>query len=131
MPPYVVLIVCKAVLLPFSSPIDEANAKYTGYQPFAWDTEHSVMHCRRHQIQVYDVSESLGAAPRPFTPFQCNMTGILEGARWNERHTKWKYWKSACPTPIIDTRTGKVLDWKLPECGGDPGTVICEVDTAI
>jgi hypothetical protein len=36
----------------------------------------------------------------------------------------------ACPVPIINTITGEVIAWKLPDCG-HRDTVVCEVDTAI
>ena len=131
MPPVVVLIVCKAVLSPIQSPLDQHNAKYTGWQPFQWDTTNSVMHCRRHEIQMYDPAVDQGADPQPFSQFQCMTSGIMAGIEFDRRHRNWKTWRTACPTPIVDTRTGKIIGWKPPECGGKRGTVICEQDTPI
>lgn len=131
MPPFVVLVVCKVAFLPYATPLDEYNSKYTHYQPYTWDTTDSVMHCRREQIQVFDPSVSQGADPQPFNQFQCRRAGILAGLGWDALHKNWKTWRTACPTPIVDTRTGKTIGWKMPECGGESGTVICEKDSSI
>ena len=47
--------------------------------------------------------------------------GFELGICWT--HTSWL-------VPIVDTRTGDVIAWKMPECG-KRATVICEVDAEI
>jgi hypothetical protein len=51
---------------------------------------------------------------------------------WDDAHrnTPWRVWRVGCPSPIVDTRTGTVIGYKLPECG-HRDTVICEVDSVI
>lgn len=130
MDPIVVLFVCKVVLLPYDTPRDEYNAQWTHHQPFRWATEHSKMVCKRKEIQVFDQAAAMGADPRPFTPNQCLQTSIMEGAKWDLSHNRYKFWRSACPTPIVDTRSGKIIGWKIPECPLKDG-VVCELDITI
>jgi hypothetical protein len=54
------------------------------------------------------------------------------GVQWDQSHksSKYRFWRVACPVPIVDTRTGEVIAWKMPDCG-HRDTVVCEVDTAI
>jgi hypothetical protein len=42
----------------------------------------------------------------------------------------WRFWRFACPVPTIDTKTGEVVGWHLPDCG-HRDTVICETDSVI
>lgn len=132
MPAAVVLIICKTVSVPHASSTDKANAAYTGHNPREWATEHSMMVCRRQEVQVYDQSAALGADPRPFTPIECQRSGVMLGAQWDVGHpnSAYRFWRFACPVPIVDTRTGDVIAWKMPECG-HRDTVVCEVDTEI
>ena len=130
MPPFVVLIVCKVALLPLT-PAEEHNAKFTKHQKSVWAVDKGKMHCRRHEIQVYDADVTNGADPQPFSKNRCQWAGIMQGSRWNETHKRYKWFRTACPTPVVDTRTGKVLDWLLPDCGAFDGKIICERDTAI
>ena len=130
MPPYVVLIVCKVAMLPMT-PLEEHNAKYTGYEKTEWAIEHGKMQCRRHEIQVYDADLAKGADAVPFSQNRCQRTGIMEGAKWNATHSRYKWWRTACPTPMVNTETGKIVGWKLPDCGANYGQVICEQDTQI
>lgn len=127
MPAVVVLIVCKVIL---GDP--DENSKYTGYRASEWDTTDSVMHCRRHEIQLYDIAEAQGADPQPFNQWRCNQAGAMEGAAFDRSHTDkpWRYRKHACPVPIVNDK-GTIVAWKIPECGSEHGTVICEGDTPI
>lgn len=128
MPAVVVLVVCKTVI---AGP-DDPNSTYTGYQNREWATEHSMMICRRQEIQVFDVAESMGADTQPFNTKRCQTSGLMLGAGWDVGHPKsqYRFWRVACPTPIINTITGEVIAWKLPDCG-HRDTVRCEVDTPI
>jgi len=128
MPAAVVLIVCKTVI---AGP-DDQNSQYTGYENREWATEHSMMICRRQEVQLYDQAESMGAAAQPFNLQRCQRSGIMLGAEWDAGHrgSKYRFWRVACPVPIVDTRTGDIIAWKMPECPA-PSTVVCEVDTAI
>lgn len=128
MPAAVVLIVCKTAI---AGPPDQ-NAAFTGAENRVWATEHSMMVCRRHEVQLYDQSEALGAAAQPFNLQRCQRSGIMLGVQWNESHksSSYRFWRVACPVPIVDTRTGDVIAWKMPECG-NRDTVICEVDAEI
>lgn len=128
MPAAVVLIVCKTVI---AGPADQ-NSKYTGYENREWATEHSMMVCRRQEIQLFDQAEGQGADPQPFNLKRCQMSGIMLGAQWDAGHrgSSYRFWRVACPVPIIDTRTGDIIAWKMPECG-HRDTVRCEVDAEI
>jgi hypothetical protein len=128
MPAAVVLIVCKTVI---AGPEDQ-NAKYTGYENREWATEHSMMVCRRQEVQLYDQANAVGAASQPFNLQRCQRSGIMLGSQWDASHksSSWRFWRVACPVPIVDTRTGDVIAWKMPECG-HRATVRCEIDTEI
>ena len=130
MPAVVVLIVCKTIVA--GQP--DQNAKWTGYQNLEWATEHSMMVCQRHEMQLFDQSEALGAQPQPFTQDRCMMSAVTLASEWNASHsgTQYRVWRVACPTPI---RSGKsandpIVGWVLPDCGHRE-TVVCELDTAI
>ncbi len=137
-PPILVLIVCKTVL---AGPPDQ-NTAFTGYENLDWATEHSMMVCRRNEIQLYDPVEGmrLSAADDPAPPLnpnfaiasQCARAGIRLATDWDRTHknTRWRVWRVGCPSPIVDTRTGTVIGYKLPECG-HRDTVICETDSVI
>ena len=58
-PPILVLIVCKTVL---AGLLDE-NAKFTGYENLQCAIKHSMMVCRRNEIQLYDPSEGARLSP--------------------------------------------------------------------
>ena len=58
MPAAVVLIVCKTAI---AGP-EDPNADYTGAENLEWATEHSMMVCRRQEVQLYDRAEAMGAA---------------------------------------------------------------------
>ena len=125
--PFVSLIICKVILLPHPDAVAEANSKFTHHQPFAFDVSDSVMHCRVKKIPLTPIDG--GDAP-PNT-WACTRAGITEAARWDTTHQRWKVWKTACPAPIVDLKTGKIIAWSSPDCGGERGTVICEVDHSI
>jgi hypothetical protein len=74
----------------------------------------------------------MGADERPFTTLECQRSGIMLGAEWDIAHPKsaYRFWRVACPVPTVNTETGEVLAWTLPDCGHQD-TVICEKDTAI
>ena len=63
---------------------------------------------------------------------QCARAGIRLSMDWDDAHrnTPWRVWRVGCPSPIVDTRTGTVIGYKLPECG-HRDTVVCEVDFVI
>lgn len=137
MPAVLVVIACKVVFSPIEDPIQQANAGFTGYKPFEWATKHSQMECRRHEVQLFDSSAAMGADPIPFTPFQCMRASWQVRMDWDRGHsnTNWRVWRTACPVPIKDTSTDKVIAWKLPECPRinykDRVAVHCEVDSMI
>ena len=130
MPPAVVLIVCKSVAVPFVNDRDAHNAKYTGHESRQWAIEGSMMQCRRKEVQLFDQSEAMGAAAQPFNQQRCQRAGLLEGIKWDAQHSTYKFWRVACPVPIVDASTGEVIAWQMPGCG-HRDTVVCEVDTAI
>ena len=124
MPAIVVLIVCKVAI---GGPPDQ-NAGMTGNQNLVWATEHSMMACRRHEVAMFNPGE-----PRKVpTPNSCQRSGIKLGVEWDAAHrsSNYRFWRVACPTPIVDLRTGETVGWQLPECG-HRDTVVCENDTAI
>lgn len=128
MPTAIVLIVCKTVV---AGPPDQ-NAAYTGYENREWATENSMMVCRRQEVEVFDQAEAQGADAQPFNMQRCQRSGIRLGAEWDVAHrsSSYRFWRVACPVPVIDTQTGRILAWKMPECG-HRDTVICEADTEI
>ena len=133
MPTAIVLIVCKTMS---AGPADP-SAKFTGHENLKWATEHSMMICRRHEVQMYDQAEAQGATSQQFSQVRCQRAGIVLGVNWDRSHrgSKYRFWRVACPVPIVDTRTGEVLAYKMPECPRinkqDRVAVHCEVDTSI
>lgn len=136
--PDLVLIVCKTKL---AGPPDQ-NESFTHWQNREWDTEGSMMVCRRLEVQLYDPTE--GAKLRanddpafPLTPNfadagQCARAGIRLSMDWDQAHeaTPWRVWRVGCPVPMIDSQTGRIVGYQLPDCGHHD-TVICEVDSVI
>ncbi|MGA7455831.1 MAG: hypothetical protein WBW51_00685 [Methyloceanibacter sp.] len=137
-PPVLVLIVCKTVL---AGPPDQ-NAAYTKWENLDWATEHSMMVCRRNEVQLYDPVEGMRLTPAddpapPLNPnfavaSQCARAGVRLATDWDQAHrnTPWRVWRVGCPAPIVDMRTGALIGYKLPECG-HRDTVICETDSVI
>ena len=132
-PPVLVLIVCKTVL---AGPADQ-NAAFTHYENLEWATEHSMMVCRRHEIQLFDrgvvlIDKAVALNPNFAMASQCARAWIRLATDWDQSHrnTPWRVWRVGCPTPIVDLRTGTVIGYKLPECG-HRDTVICETDSVI
>jgi hypothetical protein len=137
-PPILVLIVCKTI----SAGGPDENARFTGAKELEWATEHSMMVCRRNEVQLYDPAEGmrLNANDDPVPPLnpnfamqaQCARAGMQLARDWDQSHKNsvWRVWRVGCPAPIVDIRTGALIGYKLPECGHRE-TVICEVDSAI
>lgn len=133
MPAQLALIVCKVEFV--GTPTE--NDRYTGHRETKWNTEGGVMHCRRHAIDLYSETDST------FSQFDCNFAGVRLGAGFDRANadSPWRFFKFACPVPTIDTNTGEILAWTLPECGSLPGTssapgddrglIECEGDTPI
>jgi hypothetical protein len=133
LPAVVVLIVCKTIV---AGPEDQ-NAAYTGYENLEWATEDSMMVCRRQEIKLEDgallqATPAMPAAPQPFNVQRCQRSGIMMGTQWDASHrgSKYRFWRVACPVPIVDTQTGDIIAWKMPECG-HVDTVRCEADSEI
>lgn len=133
MPAAVVLFVCKVAFTPYASITDEHNAKYTGHKPFEWATEHSMMECRRLRVDLHNPDDPKAE----FTIPKCLRASWQVRMGWDKAHdnSNWRVWATACPVPIANTATGKIIDWKMPECPRvnkkDRVAVHCEVDTAI
>ena len=131
MPAVIVLIVCKTLI---AGPPDQ-NTTFTKSENLKWATEHSMMVCRREEVDMYDRAVDAGAQPRPFTPQECQRSAMSLGPNWDMSHknSRYRFWRVACPVPIVRTnpdKTEDIIAWKLPDCG-HRDTVICEVDTAI
>ena len=137
-PTILVVIACKTVL---AGPPDQ-NAAFTHYENRQWATEHSMMVCRRNEVQLFDPAEGMRLSEKddPVPPLQANLAMQSQCARagmqlamdWDQSHKNsiWRVWRVGCPAPIVDTRTGALIGYKLPECGHRE-TVICETDSAI
>lgn len=137
-PPVLVLIVCKVAI----AGAPDQNAAMTGAENLKWATEDSMMVCRRHEIQLYDPAEGsrLSPADDPATPLnpnladggQCARVGMGVATNWDQAHhnSPWRVWRVGCPAPIVDLRTGRIIGYKLPDCGHQD-TVRCEVDSVI
>jgi hypothetical protein len=137
-PPVLVLIVCKTI----SAGEPDMNAGFTHHENLEWATEHSMMVCRRSEIQLFDPAEGMKLNPQddPVIPLnpnfadmtQCARAGIRLSMDWDQSHqnTPWRVWRVGCPAPIVDIRTGALIGYKLPECG-HRDTVICETDSVI
>lgn len=128
MPTKIGVIVCKTVEAPFASELDAYNARWTGHESRKWDTAGNMMHCRRFEERVEHSSDP----KEKFTPQKCQRSALMTGIAWDMAHrsSPYRFWRVMCPVPIIDTKTGAVIAWKVPECG-HRDTVICEIDTAI
>jgi hypothetical protein len=109
MPAAVVLIVCKTVI---AGPPDQ-NAPYTGYENREWATEHSMMVCRRQEVQLFDQAESLGAAAQPFNLQRCQRSGIMLGTQWDAGHrgSSYRFWRVACPRLTPKPAVAHVSYW--------------------
>ena len=91
-PPVLVLIVCKTIS---GGPADQ-NEAYTHWQNLDWATEHSMMVCRRNEIQLFDPVEGMRLSPvddpaPPLNPNfadagQCARAGIRLATDWDEAH---------------------------------------------
>lgn len=127
MPAVLVLIVCKTL-----PGITDENSSFTKWESRPWATEHSMMVCRRQEIQLYDQAVDQGAKERPMTPDQCIHSGPLVSIAWDQSHkgSPYRVWRYACPTPMMDAQTHQIVGWAIPDCG-HRDTVICEVDSAI
>jgi hypothetical protein len=137
-PPVLVLIVCKVMVA--GDP--DQNTSFTGAENLEWATEHSMMVCRRNEVQLYDPIEGMRLSPAddpapPLNPnfaiaTQCARAGIRLAVDWDQSHksSQWRVWRVGCPAPIVDLRTGALIGYKLPECS-HRDTVICETDSAI
>ena len=137
-PPILVLIVCKTI----SAGGPDDNAAFTGVKELQWATEHSMMVCRRNEVQLFDPAEGMRLSEKddPVPPLQANLAMQSQCARagmqlamdWDQSHKNsiWRVWRVGCPAPIVDTRTGALIGYKLPECGHRE-TVICETDSGI
>lgn len=137
-PPVLVLIVCKTM----AAGVPDPNAAFTQAENLQWATEHSMMVCRRSEVQLYDPAEGMRLNPTDdpapalnanlAIPGQCARAGMPLATEWNNAHrgTPWRVWKVGCPAPIVDLRTGALIGYKLPECS-HRDTVICEVDSEI
>jgi hypothetical protein len=131
MPAAIVLIVCKTVI---AGPEDQ-NAAYTKVENRAWAIENSMMVCRRQVIPIHDTAADLGATPitpNLFDHSTCARIGIPIGVAWDQAHrsSAYRFWRVGCPAPIVDTRNGRIIGYKMPECG-HRDTVRCEVDAEI
>lgn len=128
MPPVVVLIVCKIAFLGG----EDANSQFTGWRNTEWAYEHSMMICRRQEVQVYDAAVDQGADPIPFNKMACMRAAPMLAAQFDvdSRDKPWRVWRTACPVPTVNTKTGEILSWTLPDCG-HRDTVICERDSVI
>jgi len=137
-PPILVVIACKIV---FAGPPDQ-NSQYTHWENTQWATENSMMICQRHEVQLYDPVEGMKLNPQDdpapalnpnFAQLsQCARAGVGLQIEWDASHkgTPWRVWKIGCPVPIVDTQTGKLIGYKLPECG-HRDTVVCLTDSQI
>lgn len=128
MTPAIVLIVCLTQQV--GSP--DENDKYTLHENREWVYVNSMMSCRREVIEVVDGAELKGASPQPFNTHRCMASAIRLATEWDLSHRSGNYrvWRVACPTPTVDTATGEIVGWVLPDCGHRE-TVICEKDTVI
>ena len=131
--PVVVLIVCKTVLLP-STGVDAENSAFTKHENREFAVEHGMLVCRREEVQMFDTAEAQGADPQTFNQQRCTASAVRLGSQWDIDHTgtnnSYRTWRVACPTPMIDTQTGKIVGWVLPDCG-HRDTVLCEKDSVI
>jgi hypothetical protein len=106
-PPVLVLIVCKTVL----AGAPDHNASYTHWENLQWATEHSMMVCRRNEIQLYDPVEGMKLSPSddpapPLNPNfadfgQCARAGIRLSMDWDDAHrnSPWRVWRVGCRRP--------------------------------
>lgn len=129
MTPAIVLIVC---LSQPAGQVDQ-NSGFTGHENREWVYQNSKMVCRREVMELVDGAELKGADPQPFNTQRCIASAVRLATDWDLSHkdsSKYRVWRVACPTPTIDTQTGKIVGWVLPDCGHRE-TVICEKDTVI
>jgi len=129
MPPIVVMIVCKTVPDPVSTDeITVWNDKVTGHRSRDWAIEDGKMHCRRSQVQLYNH----GNPDATLTPDACVRSAISMAMKWEQEHfsSDWMVKWVACPTPGMDLRSGRIVQWIIPDCGHRE-TTVCENDIVI
>jgi hypothetical protein len=130
MPPILTLVVCKVVLGE-----EDANSRFTHHRASEWDYSEGVMHCRLHEIELYDVAEAQGADPMPFTPMACMRAAMTLGPQFDIAHKDkpWRFWRAACPVPIRSgpKETDPIIGWAKPACPRKDGTVVCESPSEI
>lgn len=126
----IVLVICKTLLV--SDPSDDPNSKFTGWEDREWATEHSMMVCKREVVSIMDGSEMNGADARPLTKQACMASAIRLGVEWDQKHrsSSYRVWRVACPTPMVNTETGEIVGWVLPDCG-HRDVVTCLKDSVI
>ena len=134
-PPVLVLIVCKTIL---AGPPDQ-NAAFTHWENLRMgdaalddgvpaQRDSALRPGGRHEAQSGRRSRAAAQSEFRRNFGQCARAGIRLAMDWDDAHrnTPWRVWRVGCPSPIVDTRTGTVIGYKLPECG-HRDTVICEI----
>jgi hypothetical protein len=117
MPAVAVLILCKSEPAPEDANQNDADTKRT---PRKWVYENSMMVCRKEETP-------LNWIPGALNPTTCQRSAIMEMVNYEQAHPTDEYqpWRVACPSPVVDTGTGRIIDWVMPGCG-HKDTVKCE-----
>jgi len=80
-----------------------------------------------------DPAADKGAEPQPFNENRCRQSASMLGPNWDSANSgsKFRFWRFACPVPIINDITKEIIGFKIPDCPTKDGTIVCDVDSAI
>ena len=137
------IIACRTVDLTGQKGRHDPALAANGWRDLEWKINASQeLECKREVADLLDSSEMMfpNQETKPLNPdfsnwSQCASAAMSYAAAWNEKHKGWAVLAVGCPVKIIDTETGNVLSFKIPECPSHmPGTenrIKCSFDESL
>ena len=136
------IIACRTVDLTGQKGRHDPALAANGWRDLEWKINSSQeLECKREVADLLDSADMMFPnKTKPLNPdfsnwSQCAAAGMSYAARWNETHKGWAVLAIGCPVKIIDTETGAVLAFKIPECPVHmPGTenrIKCSFDESL
>ncbi|HUS84370.1 MAG TPA: hypothetical protein VMX56_04435 [Anaerolineales bacterium] len=136
------IIACRTVDLTGQKGRQDPALAAPGWRDLEWFINPSQeLECKREVADLLDSAEMMFPhKTEPLEPdfsnwSQCASAGMSYAAAWNEKHKGWAVLAVGCPVKIIDSETGNVLSFKIPECPSHmPGTenrIKCSFDESL
>ena len=122
MPAVIVLYVCRVI-------IAGPGLAATGWENLDWQRDiDDRMLCKRIELPMFNPGDERAA----FTPERCIRASVQTATQWDQDHRAGAYrvWRTGCPAPILDLRTGEVIAWQLPSCP-HPEMAVCLDDNTL